>query len=193
MGVFCINEDDIIGKVGFGRSISVPTVIANGVVSVAGPTSACCEKCAKQWPNTELYTFYDDPTTMCICQSPREGANVKTEQAPNGTFCGICEPESLALATPRKECESGDPSGIACCPQFTPGDNAGRKETFVHENELVDGDCQKTCQDGEKFPNSVGMTQHISQKYSNGKPKCWCESGEPILNASAQNYHTCLF
>jgi hypothetical protein len=79
---------------------------------------------------------------------------------------------------------------ITCCPKLSSGDNALGTESFLQESQMTEETCWESCQ--KHKPGSVGITQHATQTYSNGKPKCWCEFGEAKLNEDA-NYQTCMF
>jgi len=82
--------------------------------------------------------------------------------------------------------------GISCCSEgFTTGDNENDgAELFIQENQY-EGGCVQTCK--KRQPTSIGATVSLTQKYSNGEAKCWCEFKSARLDATSRNYQTCLF
>merc|ERR1711890_202146 len=132
----------------------------------------CCSACPT---TTDLYRFSKGSTSphdtgLCRCMSAKPG--VMPISAPAGQGCNSRN------------------QGIPCCPDFAPGDNMREGEVFVQEDHLLDGDCKKTCQ--TLYSESTGITESTTEKYSNGKNKCWCEFGEPVFQKD-KNYQTCIF
>jgi len=89
---------------------------------------------------------------------------------------------------------NGDAHGISCCYKaFTAGDNEG-KEMFIQADQYNIG-CFETCK--KLHPGSIGITVSVKQKYQRGngkgRAKCWCEFGTPKLDATSQDYKTCVF
>jgi len=96
---------------------------------------------------------------------------------------------SKECAAPIPNCGTEEHS-IACCPDFSIGDNAEGREEFLQEH-LVTKTCSESCK--EHYPSSVGITESKVQTYPNsGKPKCWCEFGVAKLNQNGI-YQTCMF
>merc|ERR1712080_91196 len=93
----------------------------------------------------------------------------------------------------------GQNHGIACCEYvepdqtvfFTTGDNKAKGEKFVQKHQYV-GSCRNTCKN--LYPAAKGMTESKTQKYPGTSSfKCWCEFGEPSLDATTTGYKTCMF
>jgi len=90
---------------------------------------------------------------------------------------------------------NGDAHGISCCYKaFTAGDNNGGIEKFIQADQYNIG-CFETCK--KLHPGSIGITVSVKQKYQSGngkgRGKCWCELGTPKLDATNQDYKTCVF
>merc|ERR1719412_1102494 len=103
---------------------------------------------------------------------------------------------TVAEAT-KKECWS-DAGGK----QLTNGDNVGPDgEVFIQEDKLMEATkkltrCANSCMhlEGHAKGKPTGITQSVTQFYSDKKtPKCWCEFGEPKLDATNDKYQTCMF
>merc|ERR1712055_403308 len=110
---------------------------------------------------------------------------------------------TVAEAT-KKECWADKAAGIHCCAggkQLTVGDNVGPDgEAFIQEDRLLNETakltpCANSCMhlEGDARGKPTGITQSTTQFYSNKTPKCWCEFGEPKLDATNTKYKTCMF
>merc|ERR1712055_666195 len=109
---------------------------------------------------------------------------------------------TVAEAT-KKECWAG--AGIKCCAggkQLSDGDNVGPDgEVFIQEDKLMEATakltrCANSCMhlEGHAKGKPTGITQSTTQFYSDKEtPKCWCEFGEPKLDATNDKYKTCMF